>query len=92
MIEKRRSSPSTPGSLNKRLHDMQCQVLSQLEGKLKTASLIIIQLQSEKRADRKAREDKWNHNDWDIAIAIKGLGDMRASKKAKYVFKKSTLY
>jgi hypothetical protein len=28
----------------------------------------------------------------DIATMMKGLGDVRASKKAKYVFKKSALY
>ena len=39
------------GGLNKRLQDMQSQVLSQLEGKLKTASLIIDQILNEKRED-----------------------------------------
>jgi hypothetical protein len=80
------------GCLNTRLQDMQSQVLSQLEGKLKTACLIIEQLMNDKRENGKARGDKWNHNDWDIATVIKGLGDMRATKKAKYVFKKSALY
>ncbi|KFY98132.1 hypothetical protein V500_01793 [Pseudogymnoascus sp. VKM F-4518 (FW-2643)] len=66
-------------------------VLSQLEGKLKTASLIIEQMLSEKSEYGKANDDKRNQNDWDIAIVIKGLGDMKASKKARYVFKKSAL-
>lgn len=80
------------GSLDKRLQDMQSQVLSQLEGKLKTASLIIEQMLSEKREIEKTKKDKWKHDDRDFATAIKGLGDMRASKKAKYVIKKSALY
>ncbi|KFZ25321.1 hypothetical protein V502_00200 [Pseudogymnoascus sp. VKM F-4520 (FW-2644)] len=79
------------GSLSKKLQDMQSQVLSQLEGKLKTASLIIEQMLSEKREYGKANDDKRNQNDWDIATVIKGLGDMKASKKARYVFKKSAL-
>jgi hypothetical protein len=44
-----------PG-LNKRLQDIQSQLLSQLRGKLKTASLIIEQLLSEKREDEKKRK------------------------------------
>jgi len=80
------------GGLNKRLQDIQSQVLSQLEGKLKTASLIVEQLLSEKREDEKAKKDKRRYDDRDIATMMKGLGDMRASKKAKYVFKKSALY
>lgn len=76
------------GGLNKRLQDMQCQVLSQLEGKLKTASLIIEQMLSEKTEDEKAKKGKRKHDDRDIATMMKGLGDMRASKKAKYVLKK----
>ncbi|OBT41969.1 hypothetical protein VE00_06626 [Pseudogymnoascus sp. WSF 3629] len=80
------------GSLNKKLQDMQSQVLSQLEGKLKTASLTIEQMLSEKRDFGKAKDDKRNHNDWDIATVMKGLGDMRASKKVRYVIKKGALY
>ena len=80
------------GGLNKKLQDMQSQVLSQLEGKLKTASLIIEQMLSEKREDEKAKKGKRKHDDRDIATMMKGLGDMRAPKKAKYVFKKSALY
>jgi hypothetical protein len=80
------------GGLNKRLQDMQSQVLSQLEGKLKTASLIIEQMLSEKREDEKVKKGKWKHDDRDIATMMKGLGDMRASKKVKYVLKKNALY
>jgi serine/threonine protein kinase len=80
------------GGLNKRLQDMQSQVLSQLEGKLKTASLIIEQMLSEKREDEKAKKGKRKHDDRDIAAMMKGLGDMKTSKKAKYVSKRSALY
>jgi hypothetical protein len=47
---------------------------------------------SEKREDEKAKKGKRKHDDPDIATMMKGLGNMRASKKAKYVFKKSALY
>jgi hypothetical protein len=80
------------GGLNKPLQDMQSQVLSQLEGKLKTASLIIEQMLSEKREHEKAEKGKRKRDDRDIATMMKNLGDMRASKKAKYVVKKSALY
>jgi hypothetical protein len=80
------------GSLNKRLQDMQSQVLSQLEGKLKTASLIIEQMLSEKREDENARKNKWKPGDRDIATMMKGLGDMRPLKKAKYVCRRSALH
>jgi len=40
--------------LSKRLQDMQSQILSLLEGKLKTASLTIEQLMSQKREEEKA--------------------------------------
>lgn len=76
------------GGLSQKLQDVQSQVLSQLEGKLKTASLIIEQLMSEKREDEK----KWKHDERDIVTVMRGLGDMRASKKLKYVAKKKSLY
>ena len=71
---------------------MQSQVLSQLEGKLKTASLIVDQMVSEKREFEKANKPERKHNDRDLAAMMKGLGDMTAAKKAKYVFKKTALY
>lgn len=74
-------------SLNVRLQDIQSQILSQLEGKLKTASLIIEQLMTEKRD----MEKHWKHDDRDIVTKMKGLGDMKASKKGKYVAKKNSL-
>lgn len=42
-------------NLSKTLQEVQCQILSQLEEKLKTASLMIEQLRSEKRADEYAK-------------------------------------
>lgn len=80
------------GGLDKKLQDMQAQVLSQLEGKLKTASLIIEQLMNEKREEEKAKKEKWKHDERDIKTVIKGLGDMRATTKLKYVSKKKSLY
>jgi hypothetical protein len=84
--------------LNKRLQNMQSQVLSQLEGKLKTASLVIEQLMIQKREDEKGmglgKKDKenWVHDDRDIVTMMKGLTDMKATKKAKYVSKKDSLF
>lgn len=80
------------GGLNQRLQDMQSQVLSRLEGKLKTASLIIEQMLNEKREVEKAQKDKHKRDDWDITTLKKGLEDMRATKKLKYVLKRNTLY
>ena len=71
---------------------MQSQVLSQLKGKLKTASLIIEQLMNKKRDAEKAKKDKWKHNDRYIRTMVKGIADITASKKAKYVSKKNALY
>lgn len=78
------------GSLSKRLQDMQSQILSQLEGKLKTASLIVDKLLKEKREH--AKKDKRGHGDRSISTLIKGLENMGASKKARYVYEKSSLY
>lgn len=80
------------GGLDKKLQDMQAQVLSQLEGKLKTASLIIEQLMNEKREEEKVKKEKWKHDERDIKTVMKGLGDMRATTKLKYVSKKKSLY
>jgi hypothetical protein len=85
------------GQLSKALQSMQSQVLSQLEGKLKTASLIIEQLKKEKREEKKSKAKSnpknanWKHDDRDITTMMKGLGDMKASSKMKYVSKKKAL-
>jgi hypothetical protein len=47
---------------------------------------------SEKREVEKAKKDKQRHDDQDITTLMKGLGHMGATKKMKYVLKKSTLY
>jgi hypothetical protein len=47
---------------------------------------------SEKREDEKVKKGKRKHDDRDLAKIMRGLGDMRVSNKAKYVFKKSELY
>ena len=78
--------------LSKKLQDMQCHVLSQLEGKLKTAIVMIEQLRSEKRENKVAKMDKRKHDDMDITIMMAGLQGMKTSKKVKYVTKKNALY
>lgn len=67
--------------LNKDLRDSQAQVLSQLEGKLKSASLVIEQLKDRKRKARKHDER-----------GIKGSDGMKMFQKAKYAIKKDHLY
>ncbi|PVH75201.1 hypothetical protein DL98DRAFT_658244 [Cadophora sp. DSE1049] len=85
------------GQLSKALQTMQSQVLSQLEGRLKTASLIIEQLIAEKREEEKARarndpkNAKWKHDDRDITAVIKDPGGVRVKSKLKYVSKKKAL-
>ncbi|KAK0111122.1 hypothetical protein ONS95_001498 [Cadophora gregata] len=79
------------GQLSKALQAMQSQVLSQLEGKLKTASLIIDQLITERREEQKAmdkkgpKNSKWKHDDREITAVIQDLGEMRVNSKLKYV-------
>lgn len=80
------------GGLSQRLQDMQSQVLSQLEGKLKTASLIIEQMLNEKKEVQKAKKAKQKPDDRDITSRMKSLGEMRASSKVKYVLERSALY
>jgi hypothetical protein len=80
------------GGLSKRLQDMQSQILSLLEGKLKTASLTIDQLMSQKKEEEQTAKQNRKHDDRDIAIVMKGLSDMGRSKKVKYASKKKALY
>lgn len=85
------------GQLSDRLQTMQSQVLSQLEGKLKTASLIVEQLIAEKREDAKARAKSdpknggWKHDDRGIKAKLEGFGSMRVTTKLRYVTKKKAL-
>jgi hypothetical protein len=68
------------GSLNARYRDVQARVLSELEGKLKTATLTMDQLIA-------GEKDK----DIDIAEMSKALRKMTPMKKVKYGFKKDAL-
>ena len=77
------------GSLDGPLQDMQSRILSQLEGKLKTATLIIDKLLTDKKEAGRARLEP---GDGAIASAIQDLRKMRASRKMRYVFQKSSLY
>ena len=85
------------GQLSEQLQTMQSQVLSQLEGKLKTASLIVEQLIAEKREDAKARaksdpkNGRWQHDDRGIKTKIEGFNSMRVKTKLRYVTKKKAL-
>ncbi|KAH8808783.1 HET-s/LopB domain protein [Xylogone sp. PMI_703] len=80
------------GSLDRKLQDMQSHVLSQLEGKLKTASLTIGQMLGEKREYGSSKDSNSKNNDRNVVTGMKGISEMGVSKKMKYVFKKSTLY
>lgn len=82
-------------NLNKRLVDMQAQVLSQLEGKLKTASLTIEQLLFKKRDEektKKGKKDNWKHTGADITTVVKSFANMKPSAKAKLTLKIDALY
>lgn len=78
--------------LSKTLQDMQCQVLSQLEGKLKTATLMIEQLRNEKKTSEYAKNGKHTGDDRNITTMMNDLRGMKASKKIKYVSNKNALY
>lgn len=75
--------------LNKNLQDIQSQVLSQLGGKLKTASLTIEQLMSQ---NRDLKKETYKHDDREVVTVLKKFVDMKVSKKVKYAIKKDTLY
>jgi hypothetical protein len=82
-------------NLNQRLLDMQAQVLSQLEGKLKTASLTIEQLLSQKRDEdknKKIKKANWKHTDADITTVVKDLAGMKPVTKAKLALKTDALH
>jgi serine/threonine protein kinase len=72
--------------------DVQSRVLSELEGKLKTATLTMDQLilhskENEKEKDAKAKEER----QWDLKGMGKALEKMAPMKKVKYAFKKESL-
>ena len=70
---------------------MQSQILSQLEGKLKTASLTMDQLMKHKGEEQKAKKALWKHDERDIGTMIKGLGGMTGLNKVKYANNKTSL-
>jgi hypothetical protein len=86
------------GSLDERYHKMQSQVLAQLEGKLKTATLTIDQLLVEKLEESKGKsKDKQGKNGMKSReegreVTRAGSEKMSISRKAKYVCKKESLY
>lgn len=76
-------------SLDKPLQDIQSRILSQLEGKLKTATHIIDKLLTDKKEAARARSEPGGGA---IASVIKDLGKMGPSRRLRYVFEKSSLY
>lgn len=80
------------GGLPKQLQDMQSQMLSVLEGKLKTATWNIEQLMNQRKEDEKVPTDNWKHDNQDIATKLKSLAGMGRGKKARYVSNKKALY
>jgi hypothetical protein len=76
-------------NLKKDLQDIQSRVLSQLEGKLKTASLVVEQLMSEQR---EVKKEMRKHDDREIGTALKGFAEMKISKRVLYTVKKDALY
>lgn len=83
-------------NLDKRLQDMQSQVLSQLEGKLKTASFIIEQLKPEKFPDgkeKKVKKSDWKHDGGrNITNIVTNLSALKPARKVKFVMKRDALY
>lgn len=75
--------------LDKPLLDIQARILSQLEGKLKTATLTIDKLMKDKKEAAKARLEP---GDSAIASIIHDFRNMKASQRLRYVFHKSSLY
>lgn len=60
-------------SLSRKLQEMQSHILSQLEGKLKTATLIIDQLRSEKSGIESAKNGNRKRDDRDIKPMLNGV-------------------
>lgn len=69
--------------------DVQSRVLSQLEGKLKTATLTMDQLISHERERNK--EEKTQKQEFDMKAMTKALEKMAPRKKARYAFQKESL-
>jgi hypothetical protein len=81
-------------NLDMRLQDMQSQVLSQLEGKLKTASYIIEQFKPDRfsRAKgAKVKQGDWNHDAGELEILTDAFSHMKPLAKSKFSLKKEAL-
>jgi hypothetical protein len=81
-------------NLDKRLQDMQSQVLSQLEGKLKTASYVIEQFKPEKFPrvkGMKVKHGDWNHDAGNPEALTTAFSQMKPLTKSKFSMKKEAL-
>ena len=76
-------------TLRKEYRDMQSQLLSQLEGKLKTASLTMDQLLSDRR--RKDKLDKHGNHGQDIVARLRDFSVMSPRSKWKYSWRKESI-
>lgn len=79
--------------MDERSHNMHSQILSQLEGKLKTATLIMDQLMAKKKSgmERSVDQEVIKYEDRNINTLIKRLGNMKPSKKFRYSQNKASL-
>lgn len=76
-------------ALDPRYCDVQSRVLSELEGKLKTATLTMDQLILHEKEEKE--EGKENRHGLDMKAMTKALEKMAPRKKVKYAFKKESL-
>jgi hypothetical protein len=76
-------------ALDPRYRDVQSRVLSELEGKLKTATLTMDQLITYENQEREREKQK--ERDPDFPAMVKALEKMTSKKKFKYAFKKDSL-
>lgn len=80
--------------LDKGLQDMQSQVLSQLEGKLKTASYIIELFKPEKFPrikGTKVKQGEWDHDGGNPETSTTAFSQMKPLTKSRFSMKKETL-
>jgi hypothetical protein len=79
--------------LDKRLQDMQSHVLSQLEGKLKTASYVIEQFKPEKFPrikGTKVKQGEWDHDGGNPETSTTAFSQMKPLTKSRFSMKKET--
>lgn len=77
--------------MDMRSQDMHSQILSQLEGKLKTASLIIDQLITKRKLDEKAIQAVPKEDARNINTLMRKFGNMKPSKKLKFSQNKASI-